>query len=813
MRTLLSPPPRRLVAAGPEVEAWRSADHRTGAAALLRAAGYPVTEARPDYIRVKPGAVTLISYRIVGTDPEGRVVTLPGYVRLHPDRRSRELAAKWRRLRARPTPLGPGVALLPDASGVLFLFPNDARLRLLPFATDVDKLKRALTALPEFAAVGARVRGRGTEHAIVKYKPERRVVARGRLAVRGGDGVKGRRDVFLRLFTDRRAEGLSRLAGDIRKAAGAIVPRPLGTIFDGHLAVEEAVEGEEMLRAIASGPVGELARGLADTLLALHGSGVVIASRAPEPAPGVRESLDAIALLEPSLEGLASTLTARLDSLAPNSGHPVVPVHGDLHLHQIVVAAAGPVLVDFERAGMGHPMADLGELGAHLIELELGNDPLAVAAARFHEEVRGRYLREARGHHGADERFFVAAGLARRALLRVRRLEPGSAERGAALLERAIEELRARPPTAVRRESGRESGREGAARPGFFRQRAPLLAGFTWEVFYPRPEGSWPGYAQALDGRRVFGRYVVERDAFAEVRPEDDAALPDLGRWATSGDVVSYRVGRRAMVRIPAGRGTGPARYVKVLRAGKARRLLRQLGAVERASASGGDDFPAFARVIETQGDAVVFEEMPGRTLYDLLRDGQAWRALGQVGTALAAFHAADLPEDLPPRRPVPESREHFAHVASHFPERASAYEAALETLPAPPPTSGVRQTLAHGDLHDRNILACGRDIALLDLEMLHPGQAAEDMGNLLAHLVLRALERGDEAARGREDGARLLGAYRRAGGRAPDDAVASFAARTLFRLACLYLFRRRLQHLTPSVLEEAALWSRRNSR
>src|SRR6266540_885699 len=154
--------------------------------------------------------------------------------------------------------------------------------------------------------------------------------------------------------------------------------------------------------------------------------------------------------------------------------------------------------------------------------------------------------------------------------------------------------------------------------------------------------------------------------------------------------------------------------------------------------------------------------------------------------------------------RPPWEATVYAEIVARHFPERAAAYRSALASLPSAPRPDGPGR-LVHGDLHDRNVLVGADRVAILDLEMLHARSPGEDVGNLMGHLVLRALQRGATVREGQAQGGVFLEAYRDAGGVVDDDDVAAVASRTLFRLACLYLYRRRWQALTPALLAEGA--------
>jgi hypothetical protein len=98
--------------------------------------------------------------------------------------------------------------------------------------------------------------------------------------------------------------------------------------------------------------------------------------------------------------------------------------------------------------------------------------------------------------------------------------------------------------------------------------------------------------------------------------------------------------------------------------------------------------------------------------------------------------------------------------------------------------------------------------VTLLDLDLAHPGDPAEDVGNLMAHLVLRSLQAGRGLPPGRADAERFLGAYVRSTGSPTDGAVIGSGARTLLRLACLYRFRRPWRNLSRPLAGEGVRWA-----
>ena len=334
---------------------------------------------------------------------------------------------------------------------------------------------------------------------------------------------------------------------------------------------------------------------------------------------------------------------------------------------------------------------------------------------------------------------------------------------------------------------------------------SPPVATGTWDVLYPRPEGRWSGYAQRGDSRR-YGLYDPVTGLFETVRPEDDAALPALACWLRRGELLAYRPGRRAMVL------TAEGTYAKVLRPRRVAPLVARIAAAEEAAREAGVGFPDLARLVGVDPDGVVrFAPLPGPSLHDVLvgtatGPDAATAVLDRVGAALARFQdVAAAPVGDGAGTAAQEPATWAALAARDAPELAGRYGEVLAELPAAP-SDGVT-VLVHGDLHDRNVVV-GAAVGFLDLDLLGRGGPADDPGNLAAHLVLRALQYGADGQWGRRAAARLVGGYIRHGGVATSEAVTAVGARTLFRLACLYRFRRRWRPLVPALLDEAARWT-----
>jgi len=330
-------------------------------------------------------------------------------------------------------------------------------------------------------------------------------------------------------------------------------------------------------------------------------------------------------------------------------------------------------------------------------------------------------------------------------------------------------------------------------------RRAVLTAGLT-------PRRSWPerGGALAVEALTRDGRVVAARveDTDVTVLDTADPELPALAAAAPGATVIGHRAGRRAVL-------CRRDSYLKVVRPGRAARVVGGLAAAR--DLLGADPAAALLPAVLAVDDAVGCVELaglPGPTLHRLLADDPAAAdtLAGRTGAALAVLQSA------PGARLAVHGHREEADVLRHWTADAAAWDGADRTaaaeqlaarLVALPEPAWVP---AHRDLHDKQIVAVGDRVGLLDLDTLCSADPALDLANLLAHLRLRVLQGHCTAAVAGRCAARLRAS---AGGRAGAQAVATYTAATLLRLAAVYTFRPGPAGL-PDRLASAALELRR---
>lgn len=313
------------------------------------------------------------------------------------------------------------------------------------------------------------------------------------------------------------------------------------------------------------------------------------------------------------------------------------------------------------------------------------------------------------------------------------------------------------------------------------RWRPPLDA-----TTYPRLRGDWT-IAHA-DG--TYAAFNPETGTCRPADPLKDAKLPALAAALDRGRLLSYRVGRRAVV-------ATESTFIKVVRPS---RLAALQTAHQLADAIQRVDAPAIIGA-EPIG-SIELTAMHGSSLHALIRQGSVQADdIRSVAHSLASLHGGIDPELLPHRQPDPPQRwiDTVARV-----NRQVARELNRLATKLPNVDPGTR-SIIHGDLHDKNIFISAKSAGFIDLDGLSGGAAECDLANLTVHLKLRALQMGHTTERAGALGSFL---YREYAGIRPidNDVVRGFEEHTWFRLACLYLLRVPDCGLASTIVDELSV-------
>lgn len=277
------------------------------------------------------------------------------------------------------------------------------------------------------------------------------------------------------------------------------------------------------------------------------------------------------------------------------------------------------------------------------------------------------------------------------------------------------------------------------------------------------------------------GPHLLVQDAGADRRLTRLAPLV-----AGGATLVAHRPERRAVVHDGEG-------YLKLVRR---RRLPDVVDRTSRVAQVPGLRAPRVTAIDPHQG-LLRLATVPGTPVHQLLPDlGEA--SASAVGATVRTLHEAprELVTDLPrhdlaaetaaTRAVVEQARKHgaiTAVLAADLRRRTDRAATAIDA--AGPPRLG----LVHRDLHDKQLLVdASGEVGVLDADLLARGDPALDLGNLGAHLCLRAAQ-GSLSADG---AARLRSSVML--GYAPErrlrEAADGYAALAEVRLRALYAFR-----------------------
>lgn len=291
---------------------------------------------------------------------------------------------------------------------------------------------------------------------------------------------------------------------------------------------------------------------------------------------------------------------------------------------------------------------------------------------------------------------------------------------------------------------------------------------------------------------RLPGLRLLSDSAFAAAR------LTELGlQGPFQVQLVAHRLGKRAVLRIRHRGGmafarlrspTSPQARLAVLRHDALHAALAAQTTIRLPRPMGRDEELGLA----------LYGALPGRA--PALRGLAGFSQIEAVMQALIALQSADT--EAPTHHVADEMAVldgWFARLTPVFPDIAAAIEAPLERLrqdlAALPPRASV---LCHRDLHEGQILIDRGVAGLLDFDTLRWGDAALDLGNLQAHLVLAGLRSG-----------RSLAAYATAAERSlprvPLARIALWRRAALLRLAMIYALTAEPRATITALIDEAA--------
>ncbi|MEX1178286.1 MAG: hypothetical protein WEB09_07475 [Nitriliruptor sp.] len=249
----------------------------------------------------------------------------------------------------KPVPAGPVEVTVDDVPVWVWRFPDDPFLPGLPSATSAVRVRELLDGLGVGPGeVGLRIRA---------YRPSRRAVVEVSIA---GAETEGR-VLYLKVLVGDRAARLGIVHRELA-AAGVPVPGVVGVAAAQGILAIRALPGATLRTALAEGapvPPPEALVEISERLARTPLSAGADPTRFADPTRHVAVLTDLCPDLRDDLE--------RTADVARSVGGPRVPVHGDLHDAQLLVAGDEVVgVLDVDGAGEGLLAQDAGSFVAHL---------------------------------------------------------------------------------------------------------------------------------------------------------------------------------------------------------------------------------------------------------------------------------------------------------------------------------------------------------------------------------------------------------------------------------------------------------------
>jgi len=713
------------------------------------------------YARWKPGVSLTNAYELTTGGDQQQIVVVKRYL----DGKDREIAE-----RLREEDQG-SVAHLEDQRSVMWVSTADRELPGIPALQD----QRYLARWVEEAALAPprSVRRRRTRWQLLRFKPERRCVARIDLSLR--DTEPRKRSFIARIHPPARLATILARRRALQEAGGSsLTPaflggdERLGFLFEEWLDVR-VPEPDSFAHATAAG----------ELLARLHGLPL-----AAGPALEKAGELEDLAPLFSVQEGLHAL--ARAAFMTVEACSAPVWMHGDFHPDQVALeAAGGRRLLDLDGVAGGDPRRDLASwIADHLFE-----QPEASLAAASLPLLEGYRSGGGRPFEIDDLRAHVCRALVERAAASIRRLERGAIERARGTLEHARDLVTAAP--AVPR------GSSTPLRAALARVRGQGDPESQLERVSVERSGVISLTLAGGEGTRWF---TCDHQGLVERSPPTDAALSVSGLMKERSVVLSYRPGRRVVFE-----GEGGRSVVKGFRKGKSKASAERHRIAERAARLGG---LAPARLLshDSEHSTLRFERLEGRLP---VLDGSDTATFRELGSALRRFQSTEAREldffgvenDL---EVLEDWRTRVLGAVGALPVRWSETHEAVRSLSRSLPSG--ESGLCHRDLHDGQVIVASSGPAVLDFDLLCRADVALDPANLLAHLELRLLQGLRSAIRSGvgESRAAFLDGLGRSDQGGFDERLSFYGASTFLRLALLYSLRPRWQHLSPILVRRA---------
>ncbi|MGH8004074.1 MAG: phosphotransferase family protein [Limisphaerales bacterium] len=279
-------------------------------------------------------------------------------------------------------------------------------------------------------------------------------------------------------------------------------------------------------------------------------------------------------------------------------------------------------------------------------------------------------------------------------------------------------------------------------------------------------------------------------------------------------DVLGYRLERRGILNISISEHNRTVLLVaKLVRPEKAVELFGQLRALEENGfdAASGENIRVPHPAAVTPEGVLWLEAVSDPSLHDVIGKEPFIPGCRSAGLVLQKLHTAKL-KDLPPytfKKALDQLKALAFETAQIYPVLQEAIQNAWPQLENNIPALEEKEfEPVHRDFYDKQLLVGSNRVTLLDTDTLALGDPALDVGNFLAHLILRGKQHSLPEKDIQQARMSFLEAY--GAGQSPTGSekfqkrAAWWEAATLLRLACFYSLRPRWKELAPSLLEES---------
>ena len=273
-------------------------------------------------------------------------------------------------------------------------------------------------------------------------------------------------------------------------------------------------------------------------------------------------------------------------------------------------------------------------------------------------------------------------------------------------------------------------------------------------------------------------------------------------------ELLGYRPERRAVLRAMLRSDEGARSIIiKLVRPNKAESLIGRLRCIEQADfhAEVADQITAPKLVCGSAEGIVLLEDIQHPSLHDLAESKHIEHGCVSAARVLNKLHRAPTESLFPydADQEIVLLRRLSSLVGNVYPEIIQPLSQVFNWIRHLAPRGEFKVTAIHREFYDKQVLVGPSRTTLLDIDTLAKGDPAQDMGNFLAHLRLRALQ-APEFAEAIESGRR---SFCRAYGANHDstlwERIRWWENAALLRLVCLYSLRPRWQNIALDILNE----------